>query len=149
MHLVSKKHFFLSVLHFYEPVLWICNVYLFFFGFSFFLQSIKEKVMLSFIKQPLGSVTLSYQILFISWTQLSSLSPCNLEDSDFNLCRRARPVPQRGVLSMILNCIWWWDSNSGDLVNVGTFSLLLLFTLTWSGHICYSPIYGSNRSVWK
>ena len=59
------------------------------------------------------------------------------------------PPKKKKFTGMTLNCIWWWDSSSEDLVSM-EFAFITIIprsTLTQSGSISLGPIYGSNRSV--
>ena len=51
---------------------------------------------------------------------------------------KTSPAKKKGVLGMILNCIWWWEFNSRALQNV-MFPFIVIIpmsTLTWRGSTC-------------
>ena len=51
--------------------------------------------------------------------------------------QRVRPRPQRGILDMTLNCIWWWSPSSGDQGSVEyPFISILPSLLTRYGSAC-------------
>ena len=56
-----------------------------------------------------------------------------------------------GIMDMILIWTWLWFSISEDIrsVKYPFITITPKSTLTWSGCICYGPIYESNRSVCK
>ena len=64
--------------------------------------------------------------------------------------KRARTLPQRGVLGMILSCIWLGGFCTGALGNLDYLFIAItsMSTLTQSGRTCKGLIiYGSNRVV--
>ena len=50
---------------------------------------------------------------------------------------------------MIWNCIWWWGFTPGTLVNAeySIFAINLRSTQIPSSSTCYSPNYGSNKTI--
>ena len=85
--------------------------------------------------------------------QSLSLQPswCRLKYANCISCRDVRPPTKRGVMGMILNCIWCWGSSSWTLESMEYFFIVITVkcTLTQTGRTCQAPIYGSNTSIWK
>ena len=83
--------------------------------------------------------------IFQNYTaSLSGLRICQL-----HLLQRGNTLPTKwGVLSVSLNCSWWWGSIYG-VWNHLFIAITPRSTLIQSGSTCKGPICRSNTSVWK
>ena len=79
--------------------------------------------------------------------KIKSTQPAGLRIYWLYPLQRRKTPQKRGVLSMTLNCIWWWGSSFEDLerVKYRFIAITPRSTLIYSGSTCLGPIYDSNR----
>ena len=84
-----------------------------------------------------------------SFSPLLNSSSCrwSLKYADFILCRRNKIQSKRSVMCMILNCVWCWSSNSGDLESIEYSFFTITPTLTRRNSTCKGSINGWKRSI--
>ena len=85
----------------------------------------------------------------ISYTKCYTFGRWGLEYADCIPCLGLRPLPKTVALSMTLDCVWWWESDSGHPGNE-KYSFIVITprsTLAQSSITCWGPIIASNRFV--
>ena len=99
------------------------------------------KLWVTWSREALGNV----ESLFLAMTSNSALARSG------SACLNSIYVSNStSVLCMILNCIWWWGSNSGALGNVEYLFIAIAprSTETSCGRTCWGPIYGSYITIY-